>query len=290
MTDLKLNCRGKILELSKRTHLMGILNVTPDSFSDGGHFFNTESAIEHAIQMEREGADIIDIGAESTRPGSDMVPLNEELNRLKPVVAGLLEKLTIPISVDTYKARVAEEMLKQGVHLINDISGLRFDAEMPHVLAEYDAPVVVMHIKGTPKDMQKHPHYDNVLKEIYTYLKNSVNLATHAGIKKEQVVIDPGIGFGKRLQDNYEIIRNLRKFAPIGCPILLGPSRKSFIGKVLNLNVDQRLEGTAAAVAIGIFNGAHIVRIHDVKEMARVCQIADLISGKTPIDSYQQNE
>lgn len=289
MNDLILNCRGKVLNLSKRTHIMGVLNITPDSFSDGGKFLDPETAIMHAIEMEREGADIIDVGAESTRPGSEAISEDEEIRRLKPVVAALLEKLTIPVSVDTYKSRVAEAMLKMGIHLINDISGLRFDENMALVLAKHKSPVVVMHIKGTPKDMQKDPHYDDVIQEIYAYLENSVNLASQAGIEKEQVVIDPGIGFGKRLRDNYEIIRHLRKFEPIGCPILLGPSRKSFIGKILNLDVDQRLEGTAAAVAIGVYNGAHIVRVHDVKEMVRVCRIADLISGKTPVDLYQQH-
>ncbi|MBD3288258.1 dihydropteroate synthase [candidate division KSB1 bacterium] len=290
MTDYKLDCRGVILDLSKRTQVMGILNITPDSFSDGGKFTNPDIAIEHAIQMEQEGADIIDVGAESTRPGSDAVSLEDELNRLQPVVSELLKKLTIPISVDTYKAPVAEEMLKMGVHLINDISGLRFDAEMKNVVAKYQSPVVVMHIKGTPKNMQKNPHYKNVIREVYAYLGDSVNLATRAGIKKELIVIDPGLGFGKRLQDNYEIIRSLRIFESIGCPILLGPSRKSFIGKILELDVDQRLEGTAAAVAIAICNGTHIVRVHDVKEMKRVCHIADLISGKASIETLQSNQ
>ena len=280
----KLNCRGKILNLQKRTHIMGILNVTVDSFSDGGEYYEPELAVKRGIELEAEGADIIDVGAESTRPGAEPVSLNEELRRLLPVVEGLLNNVQIPISVDTYKAKVAAEVLQQGVHLINDISGLNFDSEMKKVVAKYDVPIVVMHIKGTPKDMQRNPSYDNLIGEIYDYLSTSVTMAIDAGISRENIVIDPGLGFGKGLGDNYEILRNLDEFNKLACPILIGPSRKSFIGNVLNTEADQRLEGTAAAVALGIHNGADIVRVHDVKEIKRVCRIADLIVGKTSVE------
>lgn len=279
-----IDCRGIKLNLSARTHIMAILNVTPDSFSDGGQFFEPQKAIEHARQLERDGADIIDIGAESTRPGSDAVSVDAELKRLIPVVEGLLNNIKIPISIDTCKAHVAEEMLKRGVHLINDISGLQFDANMKHVVARYQVPVVIMHIKGTPKNMQLNPHYDNLLSEIYHYLQNSLQQGVAAGISRDKIIIDPGIGFGKRLADNYELIRRLKEFNTLSSPILIGPSRKSFIGNVLNVNVDERLEGTAAAVALGIANGAHIVRVHDVKEMKRVCIVSDLIVGKTSLE------
>lgn len=281
---LKLNCRGKILKLHERTHIMGILNVTPDSFSDGGQYYDPELAIKRGIELAEEGADMIDIGAESTRPGSAPISVEEELRRLLPVVEALLTEVQIPISVDTYKAEVAAEVLNKGVHLINDISGLHFDPAMKNVLSTYQVPVVVMHIKGTPKDMQINPHYDDLMGEIHDYLSNCVAMALEAGIKRENLIIDPGIGFGKRWYDNYEIIRRLHELNPIGCPILIGPSRKSFIGKVLNLEPDQRLEGTAAAVALCIQHGAHIVRVHDVKAMVRVCRIADLIVGKTAME------
>ena len=263
---------------------MGILNITNDSFSDGGKYYEPELAIRRGIEIEAEGADLIDVGAESTRPGSEPVSLKEELRRLLPVVDGLLNNVQLPISIDTYKARVAEEVLQRGVHLINDISGLRFDPEMKNVVAKYQAPVVISHIKGTPKDMQQNPHYTNLVGEIYDYLSNSVTLAIEAGVAPQNIVVDPGIGFGKRLGDNYEILRRLNEFSELGYPLLIGPSRKSFIGKVLNAEPDQRLEGTAAAVALGIQNGANIVRVHDVKEMMRVCRIADLIVGKTSVE------
>lgn len=279
--NFKLDCRGKILHLSKRTHVMGILNVTPDSFYDGGRYFNPDVAIARGMQLAEEGADIIDIGAESTRPGSEAISLDEELQRLTPVVEALLEKVDVPISIDTYKAAVAEKMLQRGIHLINDISGLRFDPGMRHIVAQFGVPVVIMHIKGTPKDMQINPHYNDLLSEIKNYLSESINVALAAGIKSENIIIDPGIGFGKRLADNYELLRRLDELHDLFHPILIGPSRKSFIGKVLQLAPDDRLEGTAAAVALGIQRGADIVRVHEVEQMARVCRIADLIVGKT---------
>ncbi len=259
---------------------MGILNVTPDSFSDGGRHYSLDDALRRALEMRDEGADIIDIGGESTRPGSQPVPLDEELRRVVPVIERLRGQMTIPISVDTYKAKVAESALHAGADLVNDISGLRFDSNMASVIARFRAGVVLMHIKGTPRDMQKNPHYDDLMAEIIGYLKQSKQLAMDAGITPEQIVIDPGIGFGKRLQDNFQILRELSKLARLRCPILVGPSRKSFIGLTLGLPAEERLEGTAAAVAACVFNGASIVRVHDVKEMKRVVTIADAIVRK----------
>lgn len=280
-----LKCGAKSLDLSSRTHIMGILNVTPDSFSDGGNFYEVEQAVARGIQMAAEGADIIDIGAESTRPGAEPVSTEEELNRLLPVLKQLLRATTVPISVDTYKSAVAEAALKSGAHIINDISGLRFDPRMTEVIARYQAPVVIMHIKGEPKNMQIDPHYEDVMGDIASYLAESIRLAELAGIKKENIIVDPGIGFGKRLEDNYEIIRRLSELKNLGCPILIGPSRKSFLGKVLNLPPAERLEGTMAAVALAIHNGADIVRVHDVTAARRVCQIADMIIGKSRLSA-----
>jgi len=240
-------------------------------------------AIQKGIEMEKEGADILDVGAESSRPGAEPISEEEELMRLLPVIEGLLAHVKIPISVDTYKSAIAREALKKGVHIINDISGLRFDPDMKDVIAEYQAGVVLMHIKGKPKDMQHNPHYEDLMGEISTYLAESAAMAVAAGIPRQNIVIDPGIGFGKQLMDNYEILRSLTSLKELGYPLLIGPSKKSFIGNVLNVKPDQRLEGTAAAVSLGIHYGAHIVRVHDVKEMIRVIRIADLIVGKTKI-------
>ncbi len=265
----------KIFDFSKRTYVMGILNVTPDSFSDGGKYFTLDSAIEHALKMIEEGADIIDVGGESTRPGSEPVPIEEELRRVIPVIKELVKRTDVPISIDTYKSEVARQALEEGAVIVNDISGLKFDKRMAEVVANYKASVVVMHIKGTPKTMQQNPYYDDVISEIYSYLYESIEIAKGAGI--EQIIVDPGIGFGKRLTDNLEIIRRLREFKSLGYPILIGVSRKSFIGNILNLPVEERLEGTAGAVAISVWNGANIVRVHDVKEMTRVVRIVDAI-------------
>jgi len=278
-STFQLKLKNKTLDLSTRTHIMGILNVSPDTFSDGGYFLNAEAAVEQGVRMVEQGADIIDIGAESTRPGADPIPEDVELDRLTPVIERLKKETDIPISVDTYKSKVAEAALKNGADIINDISGLRFDKEMKNTAARYDAPVVIMHIKGEPKNMQANPHYEDMMNEIYNYLSESIIKVREAGLKNS-IIIDPGIGFGKQLDDNYEILRRLSEFQALGCPILIGPSRKSFIGNVLDLPPDQRIEGTAAAVAMGIQNGANIVRVHDVKEMKRVCVVADRLVGR----------
>ncbi|MDZ7375206.1 MAG: dihydropteroate synthase [candidate division KSB1 bacterium] len=279
----KLSVGAKTLDLSARTHIMGILNVTPDSFSDGGEYFEPDRAIARGMELARQGADIIDVGAESTRPGAEPISAEEEIARLLPVIRGLANLVDVPISVDTYKAPVAEAALHAGANMINDISGLRFDRDMKFVVARFQVPVVLMHIKGQPKNMQQDPHYDDVIGEICDYLAESIEMALAAGIPRDRIIIDPGIGFGKRLMDNYEIIRRLKEFSRLECPILVGPSRKSFIGKVLNLPPDQRLEGTIAAVVVAIQNGAHIIRVHDVLPMVRACQIADRLVGKIAV-------
>ncbi len=269
--------RKRKLDFSSRTHLMGVLNVTPDSFSDGGKFFKPEAAINQALRMVEQGADIIDVGGESTRPGADAITVEEELRRVIPVIKEITKKTDIPVSIDTYKSEVAKEALDAGAEMINDISALRFDPQMKEVAARYNVPVVLMHIKGTPKNMQDNPFYENLIQEISDYLKESIELAENSGIDEEKIIIDPGIGFGKRLEDNLEILRNLEKLTSLRKPILVGLSRKSFIGKVLDLPLAERMEGSLAALAVAICNGANILRVHDVKESKRVARMVDAI-------------
>lgn len=272
-------CRDRTISID-RTLVMGILNVTPDSFSDGGKFYDPDRAVEHALAMDEAGADIIDVGGESTRPGAEPVPLEEELRRVIPVLEALSGRVKALLSIDTYKSEVAEAALEAGAHIVNDISGLGFDPEMAPLVARWGAGLVIMHIKGTPKTMQQNPWYQDVVGEISGYFAERLRLAEEAGISLDQIVLDPGIGFGKRLDDNFELLRRLSEFRRFGRPILIGPSRKSFIGLTLGLPPEERLEGTAAAVAVGIANGADIVRVHDVPEMLRVVRIADRIVGK----------
>lgn len=275
MPDFIYTFGNRECNLSARTHIMGALNVTPDSFSDGGRYVNVTEAVLRGIEMEAQGADIIDIGGESTRPGSEPTPVEIELNRVLPVIEELKKKIRIPISIDTYKSEVAQEALRAGATIVNDISGLCFDEKMGSVIRKHNASVVLMHIKGEPKTMQKDPQYGDVVKEVKEHLARCTSKAVERGIK--QIIIDPGIGFGKRTRDNLEVIRRLSEFQSLGYPILIGPSRKSFIGNILNLPVDQRIEGTSAAVAIAIMNGANILRVHDVQEIRRVAKMADAI-------------
>ncbi len=275
---VKISWKEFEFDFSERTFIMGILNVTPDSFSDGGRYFHRETAFERALEMQEEGADLIDIGGESTRPGAEKVSAQEEIKRVIPVIEKLAGRMRIPISIDTYKSDVARAALSAGASLINDISGLKFDPEMSAVAAESRVPVILMHIKGTPRNMQRNPSYKSLIHEIIEYLRESISIARKAGVCEELIIIDPGIGFGKTVDHNLEIIQRLDEFSGLEKPILLGPSRKSFLGKILGeRTVDLRLEGTAAAVAIGIANGANIVRVHDVKEMLEVARIADSI-------------
>jgi len=279
-TDKKefiLNFRHRKYNLSERTHIMGVLNVTPDSFSDGGKFLSIDKAVSQALKMVEEGADIIDIGGESTRPGSQPVTLKEETQRVIPVIETLVKKIQIPISVDTYKSQIALKAMEAGAELINDISGLRFDSEMVKLAAKYNVPVVIMHIKGTPQNMQESPYYENVLKEIKDYFEERVNFADSMGIQEQNLILDPGIGFGKRFEDNLAILKNLKEFKKLDRPILVGLSRKSFIGKILDLPVEERLEGSLGALACSIMQGANIARVHDVKESVRVAKVVDAI-------------
>ncbi|MFQ6112458.1 MAG: dihydropteroate synthase [bacterium] len=262
---------------------MGVINCTPDSFYARSRNVDAESAIELGIQMVSEGADLLDIGGESTRPGSEPVAAEEEIRRITPVIEGLLPVVNVPLSVDTYKSKVAGRAFELGVHVLNDISALNFDPNLGAMAAKFDVAVILMHIKGKPRDMQKNPTYSDVIGEIYEYFENRIQYALAHGIKKERIILDPGIGFGKRVEDNYEILENLRRFTALNYPILVGPSRKSFIGKVLGLPPEESLEGSLAAATVAILNGAHILRVHDVKEMKRAAKIADCLSGKTNI-------
>ncbi len=264
-----LNCRGYHLPLGERTIIMGILNITPDSFSDGGRFFDLDTAVKHARKMVELGADIIDIGGESTRPTADPVSLEEELERVLPVLKKLVKEIDVPISVDTYKAEVARQALEEGAHLINDVWGLKADPDMADVVARYqDVPLVLMH-------NQKGTEYSNMMDDILSALGESVDMALQAGVKKENIIIDPGIGFGKDTEQNLEVMHRLWEFRTLGYPVLLGTSRKSMIGNTLNLPVMERVEGTAATVTFGIAQGVDIVRVHDIKEMARVVRMTD---------------
>jgi dihydropteroate synthase len=272
-----IRCRKRTFKLGKVTLVMGVLNVTPDSFSDGGLFFDKEKAIAQGLRMVEEGADMIDVGGESTRPGSKPLGLEEELRRVIPVIESLSKETDIPISIDTYKSTVAQRAIEAGAEIINDISGLNFDPTLAKVASKEDTPLILMHIRGTPETMQKDVHYDSLFSEILQYLRDSIQRAESAGLDSQQIIIDPGIGFGKTLEDNLLIIKNLSEFRVLGKPILLGTSRKSFIGKVLNADGKDRLEGTLSSIAIGVLNGAHIIRCHDVLQAKKAIAVADAI-------------
>jgi dihydropteroate synthase len=280
--DFIVRCRSGALDLHRRTHIMGILNVTPDSFSDGGRYLDPEVALEMACRMVADGADIIDVGGESTRPGAKKVSADEEISRVIPVVERIAKSRDIPISIDTYKAMVAERALDCGADIINDISGLRFDGGMAAVAAEKGCPVVVMHIKGTPADMQKAPSYDSLMDEVIGSLQGSIDIATEAGVEPDNIIVDPGIGFGKRFEDNLGIIKNLGELKVLGKAVLAGASRKAFIGRILDgSDSEERLEGTLAASVIAAANGAHILRVHDVKEAKKAALVTDAIKGSS---------
>ena len=254
---------------------MGILNVTPDSFSDGGRFFDVEDALKQGIAMAEEGADIIDIGGESTRPGAEPVDVAQEISRVVPVISALRERLDTPISIDTTKADVAAAALDAGADIVNDVSAGRFDPRMLPLVSDRGVPVVLMHMLGEPRTMQQDPHYEDVTSDVRAFLVKRANDALAAGIAREKIVIDPGFGFGKTREHNLELLRNLRLITELGYPVLAGTSRKSFIGATLDLPVGERLEGTAATVALAVSQGAAIVRVHDVGPMRRVAGMVD---------------
>ena len=266
----------------EETGIMGIINVTPDSFSDGGKYANVEAAVMRAKQMVADGADIIDIGGESSRPGAEPISANEECRRVVPVVQALAEQFQIPISVDTYKAEVAYEALSAGACVINDITALHGDPNMCQILADAQAGVILMHMQGVPATMQKAPTYQNVVLEVHAWLTEVASQAVDRGIDSSRIMIDPGIGFGKTFDHNLEILHNLIQFRGIGYPLLVGVSRKKFIGQILDLPVHQREEGTAATVAWSIINGANVVRVHDVAKMKQVAQVIDAICQTKP--------
>ncbi|MCI0483089.1 MAG: dihydropteroate synthase [candidate division NC10 bacterium] len=272
-----LRCRRFSLDVSARTRIMGVLNVTPDSFSDGGRYLDPGRAVEHAHQMVEEGADLIDVGGESTRPGSLPVSAEEELRRILPPLRHLVDKLPVPVSVDTTKADVAAAVLAEGADLINDISGLGFDPRVASVVAGAGAGLILGHIRGTPRTMQQDLRYTDLLVDVREYLKERILLAETAGVHPEAIMVDPGIGFGKSVEHNLLLLKCLPALHGLKKPILVGPSRKSFIGKVLDLPVEERGEGTAAAVAVAIWQGAHIVRVHDVRSMVRVARMTQAI-------------
>ena len=275
----------KTFELGKRTIVMGILNVTPDSFADGGEYFSLEDAVEHVILMEKEGADIIDIGGESTRPGAKIISLDEEMDRVMPVIEQLVGNIGVPISIDTYKSEIARKALDLGVVMVNDVSALRGDKKLADVVVEYDVPICLMHMKGKPRNMQINPVYDDVVIEIHDFLKERTDYALSCGIKKENIIIDPGIGFGKRtgkgIEDNCEILKRLSELKDLGFPIMVGASRKTFIGNVCGdgkqLPISDRLGGSLAAACIAVMNGADIVRVHDVSEARRCVDLVDCV-------------
>tara|TARA_B100000287_G_scaffold413557_1_gene445213 strand:- start:193 stop:972 length:780 start_codon:yes stop_codon:yes gene_type:complete len=257
---------------------MGILNVTPDSFSDGGEFTDINVALDHALKMIDDGAHIIDIGGESTRPGSVPISVSEECERILPVIESIKNfNSKIAISVDTYKASVAKKAIEVGADIVNDISGLTFDPDMIPLLSGKDIPVIIMHINGRPKTMQKNPIYNDLVDDIRNFLKCQSNLAEESGIKNNHIILDPGIGFGKTFDHNFTLLKRLDEICSLGYPVMIGPSRKAFIGDVLNLPPDERKEGTLATVVAGIMNGAKIVRVHDVKEVSRAVKITEKI-------------
>ncbi len=272
----------RTLDLSKRPFIMGVLNVTPDSFSDGARFLDPGRAAEKALEMEAQGADIIDIGGESTRPYSVPVAEKDELRRVLPVLEKLSGKIKIPVSIDTYKSAVAKESLLSGAEIVNDISGFAFDNRMAEVVASMNAGVILTHTRGKPAEMQKFTAYHSIVEEIISSLGQSISLALSSGIKAERIVVDPGIGFGKGTLGNLEILKKLREFTVLERPILVGTSRKSFIGSVLNRPVEDRIFGTAATVALSLANGASIVRVHDVKEMRDVADMTMAILQAVP--------
>lgn len=266
-----------LLSEDKQSLIMGILNVTPDSFSDGGQFLNKNSAIGHALKMIEEGADIIDIGGESTKPFSSPVSLDEELSRVLPVIEDLRKETDVCISIDTTKSEVANQALEMGASIINDVSAMEFDEKMIGIALKFDCPIVLMHMKGIPKNMQENPHYTSLISEIITYLNARIDFVLSKGIDRKKIIIDPGIGFGKSVENNFEIINNLNQFVDLGYPVMLGASRKSFIGITLDVPEDKRVEGSLAANIIGFQKGVSVFRVHDVDQTRKALTITKKI-------------
>ena len=281
----KLRLPSRTLVLGERTLVMGILNVTPDSFSDGGMFFDADAAVTRAFEMEKAGADILDVGGESTRPGSHGVSAEEELRRILPVLERLRGKIKIPISVDTSKSEVAEAAAAAGAEILNDVTALRNDPRIAEVARRRKLPLILMHMRGDPRTMQKGPFAKDVVRDVLAGLRRAIAIARRTGVAKSQIIIDPGIGFGKSYSQNFELLARLPELARLGFPILIGTSRKSFIGRALegsargSVAKGERIWGTAATVAASILQGAHIVRVHDVAEMSEVARVSDVLAS-----------
>lgn len=272
-----LSFKEKKMDLTRKVAVMGVLNLTPDSFYNGGKYTTPARALRKVEEMVKEGADLIDVGGESTRPGAKEVGIEEEIRRVIPVISKIRELFEIPVSIDTYRAKVAKEALEAGVDMVNDISGLRFDPGLKEVVARFGAAVVLMHIKGTPRDMQSNPRYESLMGEIISYLSDSIRLAQKAGIDLEKIIVDPGIGFGKTPEHNLQILNHLGELRSLGRPILIGVSRKSFIGAILKLPLEERLEGSLAAASLALMQGAKIIRTHDVKATRRAVDLTQAI-------------
>jgi dihydropteroate synthase len=273
MKNSSISCSPYTLDFSKRTLIMGILNITPDSFSDGGKYNHVESAVVHAKEMVEQGADIIDVGGESTRPGFAKVSEEEELARVIPIIKALANEVDVPISIDTYKAEVARQAIEAGAHIINDVWGAKADKKMAEIAARYEVPIILMHNR-------EDRNYKNLMADMITDLQESISIVRAAGVKDDKIILDPGIGFAKTFEDNIEVLRELDKITELGYPVLLGTSRKSFIGQILDLPPEQRGEGTGATTCLGIQKGCQIVRVHDVLLNARLAKVMDVLVGK----------
>lgn len=281
----KLKLSSGTLALGERTLIMGVVNVTPDSFSDGGTFFDSFTAVNHALALEKAGADIIDIGGESTRPGAAMISAEEEMSRVLPVLLDLRGKLRIPISIDTRKAVVAEAAIAAGAEIVNDVSALQFDPVLAEVIRRRKVPVILMHMRGDPANMQKGPFAKNVFQDVRARLRAAVARARRAKIPRAQIILDPGIGFGKSYRQNFELLAHLERLATLGYPLLVGTSRKAFLGATLEsaknpASPGERIWGTAATITAAILGGAHMIRVHDVAEMAKVARVADVVAAE----------
>ncbi len=281
--------KDRLIEFHDLPLIMGVVNVTPDSFFDGGRYFDTEAAVAHAVRLVEEGADLLDIGAESTRPGADAVNEEEERRRAIPVVTAVAKAVTVPISIDTSKASVARAALDAGAVLVNDVTALRGDPAMVDVVAQTGAGIVLMHMQGTPRTMQQTPHYDDVVGEVLDFFEERIHFALTHGIVRRQIILDPGIGFGKLLEHNLGLLAQLRRFVRFECPVLVGVSQKGFLGQLLDRPVQERQWGTAAAVAMAVDRGAGILRVHDVRAMKEVVQVAAAISRQTIISMKAQH-
>lgn len=268
---------GREFNFNEKTYVMGILNITPDSFSDGGSYDGVEEAVRRAQEMVEEGAHIIDVGGESSRPGAEYVPEEEELSRVLPVIRRLAEEIDVPISIDTYKAGVAKACIQAGAHIINDISGLKGDPDMANVAAQLGVPCILMHMRGTPKTMQANLHYHSFMENLREELSESIEMAVEAGVEKKNIILDPGVGFSKSSDHNLEIIKNIKELKRMGYPLLVGASRKRFIGEILDATADERLEGSLAVAVVSSWEGAAILRVHDVKETVRALKVTDAI-------------